>query len=154
MIEQWDSVTLALRRFLELATIYDSDGVDLHFMGSPERVNNAKTVEAAFSTFRRIQAGGTTSISLSLDNILWDYIFQFNANRRTKRLNLIVITDGDITALENPEDVIINTAMALDRIMAPKYQVGVQFALIGSSETTQKIFQDMDDDLWRRNDIR
>lgn len=154
MAGQWDSVALALCRFLELATLYDSDGVDLHFMGSPERVNNARTVKEVFSTFRRIQPGGSTSISLSLDNILSDYVSQFNASRRTKRLNLIVITDGDITPLENPSDVIIVTAKSLDDIRAPKFQVGVQFVLIGSTEAAQGIFMDIDDSLWRRNGMR
>lgn len=154
MNEQWTNVAIALCRFLELATLYDSDGVDLHFMGSSEHANNAQTVKAVFSTFRRIQPGGSTSISLSLDNLLSNYVSRFRDDRGTKRLNLIVITDGDITPLENPSDTIISCAKALDSVMAPKCQVGVQFALIGSSEAAQRIFEDMDDNLWKRNGMR
>lgn len=154
MSVHWDSVAIALCRFLELATLYDSDGVDLHFMNSEERIKNARTVKAVFSIFRRIRPDGDAYISLKLDKLLSNYISRFKANQETKRLNLIVITDGNLTRIESPSDVIINCAKTLDSILAPRFQVGVQFVLIGSSETALGIFKDMDDNLWKRNDTR
>lgn len=151
---QWNNVAIALCRFLELATVYDGDGVDLYFMRSSERVSNARTVKEVFSTFRRIEPRGSTSITLSLDRILMDYLHRFTADRSIKRLNLIVITDGDITALENPADPIISCARSLDSIPAPACQVGVQFVLIGSDGEAQRVFGDIDDELWRRNNVR
>jgi Mg-chelatase subunit ChlD len=155
MIPAWNSVALALWRFLELAIAYDPDGVDLHFMSSDVSLQNARSASVVFSAFQDVQPHGSTFMNLALEKLLMDYIQRFRGDReRTKRLNLIVITDGDILSFSSPEAAIATCAQALDSALAPSCQVGVQFVLIGSKEEARRTFQDIDDNLGERNATR
>lgn len=153
MSNHWDDVALALYRFIDLASHYDTDGVDLYFTDSAVSVTKAKT-KKVYETFQSVKPIGSSPLTLRLETILLNYIAQFNTDRTTKRLNLIVITNGDMTAIESPNDPIINCARKLDDIMAPARQVGVQFALIGSDEQAREVFGELDDDLWRKHGVR
>lgn len=155
MIPAWNSVAVALFRFLDLAIAYDPDGVDLHFMSSDVSLQNAKSATAVFTAFQDVQPHGSTFMDLKLEELLMGYVQRFKADReKTKRLNLIVITDGDISSFGSPETAIACCAQQLDSALAPSCQVGVQFVLIESKEEARRMFQDMDDNLGKRNDTR
>lgn len=153
MSNHWDDVALALYRFIDLASHYDTDGMDLYFTDSEISVTKAKA-RKVYETFQSVKPIGSSPLTLRLETILLNYIAQFNTDRATKRLNLIVITNGDMSAIESPNDPIINCARKLDDIMAPTRQVGVQFALIGSDEQAREIFGELDDHLWRKHGVR
>jgi hypothetical protein len=155
MIPVWNAVAVALWRFLDLAMDYDPDGVDLYFMNSDNFVRDATSMAEVFGAFQTVQPSGTSFINLKLDKLLTNYIQRFRHDReRTKRLNLIVLTDGEYSTWYSPDDALTTCAKALDKLGAPSCQVGVQFVLIGSGEEAQTKFKVLDDELYKRNGVR
>ena len=67
-----------------------------------------------------------------------------------KPYNLIVITDGAADDKPEVEEYIVNTATELDRLKAPKRQVGIQFVQVGEDGEAKEFLRRLDDDLSNR----
>jgi hypothetical protein len=107
--------------------------------------NNARPVS---DIFRQVRPEGYTPTARTLEEILNPYLQHLSRASdmsSVKPLNLIVITDGVPT--DNPTQSIVNAANALDRLLAPSYQVGIQFVQIGNDKDATRALKQLDDNL-------
>ncbi|CAF4935528.1 unnamed protein product, partial [Rotaria sp. Silwood1] len=102
---RWDQLRCIVRIVTEIGTVFDSNGIDVHFLNRPSmpNVTNIQQVVESFS----LCPAGLTPLTSALRRI-----FQFAANQSCsdKRLLVLVSTDGtstngnenvDIQSLEN-----------------------------------------------------
>lgn len=94
---------------------------------------------------------GNTQIGAKLGGLLWEYITKIAAARREapssrysiKRMNLIVITDGDVTDGDSDFDVlaavITGAAKRLKSDGWPSNQVGISFIQVGDADGAEKV---------------
>ncbi|KAI5837916.1 hypothetical protein DFP73DRAFT_531376 [Morchella snyderi] len=163
---RWSDTRIALETIATIATKYDTDGIDIHFLNSTKHdARNVKSAAEVHRLFDRVQPGGITPIATCLDRILRDYLDSyaavrtsspgsppmtplspgFNTAQYPKPLNIIILTDGEPT--DDPESVIVDAARRLDMLNAPLHQVGIQFFQIGDEEGAREALEDLDDAL-------
>ncbi|CUS07410.1 unnamed protein product [Tuber aestivum] len=163
--EHWDQLGQALETIATIATKYDSDGIDIHFLNSPQydrkHVTSPTTVKDLFNL---VQPAGITPTGACLDRILREYLDSYADAKAAytsssttpgpqptmyaslpKPLNILVLTDGEPT--DDPESVIVAAARNLDRLNAPLHQVGIQFVQIGNEEGAREALEELDDAL-------
>lgn len=160
----WKEAKQALATLADVASQYDANGVDIHFLnhyGSITGVTESKTIHQEFGN---LQPCGPTPIGHRLDVILGDYFRVLDAAKRQedagdylarkqiKPVNVIVITDGAPT--DDPESVIVSFAKRLDADKWPLAQVGIQFVQIGNSSRATKFLVELDDNLKQSHQIR
>lgn len=162
---RWSDTRSALETIANIATKYDSDGIDIHFLNSTTHdARNVKSAVEVRRLFDQVHPSGITPIAACLDRILRDHLDQYAAARPVlssppmspmspgfstaqypKPLNIIVLTDGEPT--DDPESVIVDAARRLDTLNAPLHQVGIQFFQIGDEEGAREALEDLDDAL-------
>ncbi|KAF8430796.1 hypothetical protein BGX38DRAFT_1137320 [Terfezia claveryi] len=164
---RWDDTTAALASISEIATKYDSDGIDIYFLNSPEKdATGVQSPEKVLEIFRSglPREGGSTPLGSRLDGILRGYLDRYTRAREEataatttpaafsqkiseliKPLNIVVLTDGDAT--DDPESVIVSVARELDRLNAPLAQVGIQMFQVGGDPEAEEFLRGLDDDL-------
>ncbi|PVF96352.1 hypothetical protein CPB86DRAFT_787101 [Serendipita vermifera] len=161
---RWFEAREALAGVAELASKYDSDGIDIHFLNSTlvgQGLTNAAEVN---SLFNRVEPDGITPTGEKLEELLLDYLLKLEdayaqaaagdptAKNAVKPANFLVITDGAPT--DDPETVIVQAARRLDAGKFPLNQVGIQFIQIGNDPSATEALQELDDDLAARHGIR
>ncbi|KAL7798320.1 hypothetical protein V8C37DRAFT_399110 [Trichoderma ceciliae] len=155
----WKEVAKVLRSITPICTAHDSDGIDLYFLNHRSaiqgpgdkakdgyyNINSSDVMEGIFGSVRPY---GTTPTGTRLQSILKPYLATLSAAKDAedvKPVNIIVITDGRPT--DDPESVIVQSAMKLDKLEAPPHQVGIQFFQIGSDRDATEALRELDDDL-------
>lgn len=149
---KWRETREALKAITPICTKHDSDGIDIHFLNTPDspaylNITSPDKVEQIFNT---VKPGGGTPTGTRLSAILKPYLRdceRVGADRieEIKPLNLIVLTDGE--AHDDPESVILNVAKKLDKLEAPTWQLGIQFFQVGNDPEATKALNDLDDGL-------
>ncbi|KAL7267891.1 hypothetical protein RUND412_009505 [Rhizina undulata] len=155
---RWDETREALETIASIATTYDTDGIDIHFLNSRTfDAHNVTSPAIVRQVFSQITPHGCTPTAECLDLILRSYLDRYILSRRIsnasanptmpgiKPLNIVVLTDGEPT--DDPESVIVDVARKLDRLNAPLGQVGIQFFQIGDDEESTRALEDLDDRL-------
>ncbi|KAF3937547.1 hypothetical protein ABW19_dt0202970 [Dactylella cylindrospora] len=154
--DRWQLVTDALSAIIPIVTHYDRNGVDIYFLNRPHDANaheQVKSKEQVLRIFDAVQPEGThTPTGRVLKKILDSYIRKYNLDRRIKKLNIIVITDGEPT--DDVEGPITDTAKNLDNIGADYNQVGIQFVQIGNDKEAAKALMFLDNDLSKSYNVR
>ncbi|GLB34195.1 putative von Willebrand factor (vWF) type A domain contatining protein [Lyophyllum shimeji] len=157
---RWEEAGAALSGLASRAGEYDTDGIDIHFLNSPEIGQDLKDPRAVRDLFNRVQPRGPTPIGAKLEELLQDYMYQIETAskgdprnlRQIKPINYIILTDGAPT--DDPESVIVQTAKRLDAGNFPIHQVGIQFVQIGDSKSATSYLNDLDDELADKYKIR
>ena len=171
---RWDATKQALGHIIGRAAPKDEDGIDIRFLKSTDLDGyQMKSVEEVMELVKKVnmfddRRGGGTFFEEHLQDEISprreeyrQYFEQYAAyNRKTradrarlvkpqppKKLNLIVITDGQADDKQEVEDYIIETARELDTLKAPAAQIGIQFVQIGEDEDAKKFLKRLDDDL-------
>ena len=165
-----------------LATSYDPDGIDVHFLNNRSvNQDNVKDQAVAVDIHRRIVLRGSTPLYDQLSKHLQSYLKKFSSRGddfNFKGYNLIILTDGepnkmweDPDEVSDPEDAkvtsaafrmirkkIVNVARSLDDADAEREQVGIQFCQIGNDSGARAFFQYLDNRLkgkWKlQRDVR
>ncbi|TVY46464.1 hypothetical protein LOCC1_G003009 [Lachnellula occidentalis] len=158
----WREVSQALSTIAPIVTQHDADGIDVYFLnhksnnpGSPSEgiapggyqgIKRAGTISEIFD---RVRPSGGTPTGTRVHNILKPYLARLEkdiaAEKETKPLNLIVLTDG--VPSDDVESVILSAAKKLDRLDATPYQIGVQFFQVGNEEGAREALEELDDHL-------
>ncbi|KAK7470159.1 hypothetical protein VKT23_001597 [Stygiomarasmius scandens] len=158
----WKEARNALAPLAKIASKYDENGIDIHFMNSREVGENIKDVDQVMELFGKVQPSGATPLGGTLKRVITPYINRLDdaekiggreAVEKIKPVNYIVITDGAPTD-DTTEDVIINAARRLDEKSRPKAQLGIQFVQIGNSSDASEFLERLDDDLVKKYKIR
>ncbi|KAF9489999.1 hypothetical protein BDN71DRAFT_1423227 [Pleurotus eryngii] len=163
--DRWAHAQQAVEGIAEVAAQYDSDGIDLHFINSTQVGTRLTRTEHVMDLCCQAELVGNTQIGAKLGALLWEYIAKITAARKQapssrysiKRMNLIVITDGDTTDGGSDFDilasVITGAAKRLKSDGWPPNQVGISFVQVGDAEGAEKYLQHLDDDLCKQNEI-
>ena len=157
----WRECSSALEAITPICTAHDADGIDIHFLNSPEKayshnVTAASTIHEIFSTVR--PCGGTPT-GQRLNQLIKPYLVQLEeAEKQQKQagraaqsavtpkpMNIIVITDG--VPSDDVESVLVRAAKKLDAIEAEPWQLGVQFVQVGEEWGAKEHLEGLDDDL-------
>ncbi|KAG1896451.1 uncharacterized protein F5891DRAFT_1053926 [Suillus fuscotomentosus] len=160
----WKEAKQALATLAGVASQYDANGVDIHFLNHYESITGVTDSKAVHEQFTNLQPRGPTPIGHRLDIILGDYFRDLDAAKRQedagdyfarkqiKPVNVIIITDGAPT--DDPESVIVSFAKRLDADKWPLAQVGIQFVQIGNSRRATQFLVELDDNLKQTHHIR
>lgn len=156
----WSQTCAALQTFTSIAARHDTNGIDIHFLNHPTHdLYNITTPAPIPALFASITPRGVTPTGKCLDEILRDYLEEYEAYKRdpetmppVKPLNIVVLTDGEPT--DDPESVIVDAARRLDRLNAPLHQVGIQFLQVGDEPGAEEALRDLDDALVGVHGIR
>lgn len=175
--KRWDLVERILTHSLTLATQYDPDGIDIHFLNNrTANVNNIKDQAIAVEIHRQITLRGSTPILDQLSRHLSDYLRRFKTAQddfNFKGYNLIVLTDGepdseyeDLHEISDREDAKVNSAAYrlirkkivqiardLQEVRAERTQVGIQFCQVGDDQAASSFFQYLDNRLKGKYDL-
>jgi len=149
--DRWPAMKKSLARFAELATKYDTDGIDLAFIHS-ETEHSSITKDQLEWLMANVEAETVpnkesgSSMSISLDKHLSRYTRKYKEHTNCcKYLNLIVLTSGDPGYWDDFDDKVLEYAKEFDVMSAPKFQLGIQFALIQTEPEDQERFRRLDD---------
>ncbi|TFK43865.1 hypothetical protein BDQ12DRAFT_675689 [Crucibulum laeve] len=154
MTKFWTEVSSALASLAAIAGTYDEDGIDVHFLNSPQYELHLRTEQDVQQLFNSVSPGGYTPIGDKLEEFLLPYVKKFKAEydslkpgkkTKVKPVNYLIITDG--VPSDDPESVIEITAKRLDQMNAPLSQVGIQFVQIGNLPEATAYLQELDDAL-------
>lgn len=171
MADKWELVKAILDYSTEVATRYDSDGIDIHFFNNlAANMDNVRDPMMARQIHNNIVLKGSTPLLDQLSSHLDHYLLEYEEHRRDmnfKKYNLIILTDGEPDPEEeDPGDVsdqedarkysgvyrlirkkIVETARELDSFRAQPNQVAIQFCQIGNEDGVHDFFQYLDDNL-------
>lgn len=160
----WKEAKQALATLADVASKYDANGVDIHFLNHYGSMTGVTDSKAVHQQFANLQPCGPTPIGHRLDVILGDYFRDLDAAKRQedagdyfarkqiKPVNVIIITDGAPT--DDPESVIVSFAKRLEADKWPLAQVGIQFVQIGNSRRATQFLVELDDSLKQIHHIR
>ena len=175
--EKWELVQKILDYSTVVATQYDPDGIDVHFMNNTRaNEDNVTDPEIAVQLHHGIELRGNTPTLDRLSRHLKDYLQKFEAanfSANFKGYNLILLTDGepnpeyeDDDEISDQEDAkrhkaafrlirkkIVKVAKKLDEQDAEPKQVGIQFCQIGNDEEATVFFQYLDDRLKGKHNL-
>ncbi|KAG9082673.1 hypothetical protein FRC07_014137 [Ceratobasidium sp. 392] len=155
---RWKEAGNALASVAEKAAIYDPNGIDIHFLNSPEFVQEVTSQQEVLDLFSSVRPYGPTPTGDRLDQLLGEYITQLEdaktkgLKKMPKPVNFIVITDGVPT--DDPESVIIAAARRLDAGNFLLSQLGIQFIQVGNDSKATKSLKELDDGLNKTHKIR
>ncbi|KAJ7767853.1 hypothetical protein B0H14DRAFT_2968794 [Mycena olivaceomarginata] len=166
-VTRWFEAGQALEALAETARQYDTDGIDIYFLNNPRSALNMKSSSEVRSVFDKVKPAGATPTGERLDQLLKPRIVELETariepdgtprhkktNEVIKRVNFIVITDGEAT--DNPKYAIIDAAARL-KAMANLclIQIGVQLVQIGNDSAATRALKELDDDLAKAGNIR
>lgn len=169
--ERWDLVRKILDYSTVKATMYDPDGIDIHFLNNKTaNADKVKDPSLAVEIHRNIALRGNTPIRDQLSRHLWKYVGDYCQRKNElnpRGYNLILLTDGEPNRdHEDPGDIsdqedakrtkpafrrirkmLVEIAQELDRLHAEGNQVGIQFCNVGNDPGAQEFFHFLDDRL-------
>lgn len=175
--EKWELVQKILNYSTTMATRYDTDGIDVHFMNNTKASqDNVKDPDIAVRIHDGIELRGNTPTLDRLSRHLSRYLQKFKAadfSAYFKCYNLIVLTDGepnpeyeDESDISDQEDAkknkaafrlirkkIVEVARKLDEQEAERAQIGIQFCQIGDDNEATVFFEYLDDRLKGRHKL-
>ncbi|KAJ6515334.1 hypothetical protein C8R45DRAFT_956132 [Mycena sanguinolenta] len=163
---RWDEAGEALETLAEIAQQYDNDGIDIYFLNSKTEARNIKSSAEVRALFTAVKPAGATPTGERLEQILKPRLLDLEAAKIQpdgtptddngdviKRVNLVVITDGE--ASDAPKYAIIDAASRLKAIRNLCItQLGIQFVQIGNDFQAAQALQELDDDLHKTGNIR
>ncbi|KAF8834561.1 hypothetical protein BDN67DRAFT_975920 [Paxillus ammoniavirescens] len=161
---RWPQARDALSELAAIASTYDRDGIDIHFLNNSRSAIGMKDSNNVRHLFEKVRPEGATPIAAKLDVLVGNYIRKLeqaskrrdkgdpSALERIKPVNFILITDGVPT--DEPLDCIVALARRLDRGNYPLSQVGIQFVQIGNDRGATEFLKELDDELSASHGIR
>lgn len=177
---KWEFVKKILDYSTVVATRYDTDGIDIHFLNNTKASeNHVKDPQVARQIHHGIRLRGNTPLLDRLSRHLKGYMKEYKESGWSldhKCYNLIVLTDGkpneeweDPNTISDKEDArknkasfrlirkrIVETARKLDdeEVNAELGQVGIQFCQIGKNKEATEFFEFLDDRLKGKHNLQ
>jgi hypothetical protein len=148
--ERIDDLKLILERVTEVATLFDTDGINIRAMNHPSVGDNIRTSAAAAQYVAGLKFSGMTPLGTKMDEkILQPFFYQrLQMRAMQKPLLVITITDGEPT--QEPEDRIYSVIRRAKEV-AQQSQYGpgavaFEFAQVGKDQEAQKFLGRLDCD--------
>ncbi|KAI0638472.1 hypothetical protein C8Q77DRAFT_1091308 [Trametes polyzona] len=157
----WEEAREALAALADVASRYDTDGIDVCFLNSKKTGANMTNAAQVRRMFDSVVPRGATPIGERLEELLLYYLNELDdakksggvtATKAIKPVNYIILTDGVPT--DDPASVIAAAARRLDEGRYPLSQVGIQFVQIGSHRAATEYLRTLDDELQGEYHVR
>ncbi|KAJ7468465.1 hypothetical protein FB451DRAFT_373762 [Mycena latifolia] len=164
---RWFEAGEALEALAETAQQYDADGIDIYFLNNKTEALNMKSSSDVRDVFEKISPRGATPTGERLDQLLKPRLVKLEqaeiesdgtpidkkTKQEIKRVNFIVITDGEAT--DNPKHAIVDAAKRLKAMTnLCMIQMGIQFVQVGNDSSATRALKELDDDLHKVGNIR
>ncbi|KAF7326964.1 hypothetical protein MVEN_02590600 [Mycena venus] len=166
-VTRWFEAGQALEALADTAAQYDTDGIDIYFLNSKREALNMSSSKGVRKVFDQVKPSGATPTGERLDQLLKPYLTKLEAadiqpdgtptDKKTgediKRVNFIVITDGEAT--DDPKVAIVDAAARLKAMHNLNLvQLGIQFVQIGNDAAATRALKELDDGIHKAGDIR
>jgi Mg-chelatase subunit ChlD len=148
----WHQASRALSTLAVVASKYDKDGIDIHFLNNTKAGEHVKSEEEVIELFREVTPAGPTPLGECLERVTERLLKDLDKGKSRKKTNYLIITDGQPT--DDAESAIVQIAKRLDKAGATLTQLGMQFIQIGTNEGARKYLVKLDNDLKEKHEIR
>lgn len=159
---RWMEASDALQELATIATNYDVDGINVHFINDMDSGIGLKSSAQVSQLFSRVKPRGGTNLGRKLELLTSIYMEKIErANKEggmmqvmqtCKPVNYVIITDGQPT--DDVEGPITALAKRLDEGRFSLTQIGLQFLQIGSEPSATDFLQKLDDNLHKTHKVR
>jgi len=150
---RWDDAIEATTMIMNIGTVYDDDGVDVHFLNHKHSYN-IKKGEIVTDKLKNIGPRGATPIGARLVTIFNEFLQKLKTQKEVKPINVIVITDGEPTDKDLVKKCIGDLARILIKMgYDPKNMCGIQFFQVGDDMASTKYLESLDDELHKEQNI-
>ena len=153
---KWEITKKVMAEIVGIIVQHNSDGVEVQFLNSylePPKGKNLRSAEDVMTLCKDLKIYGPSPIADKLDEVLNEYCYKFETNRRIKGLNLIVLTDKKPSGNQDVEAVVVKFARKLEGKSVPLLKVGIQFVQIGNDPEAAAYFKPLDDTLKARHKL-
>ena len=156
---RWETAKSVVEKIASLLFEKNSNGIEMRFFNfAPEKdqrakLKNLKSVKEVARQFTKLRPEGPSRTADEIDTVLSQFIHEFEEDRETKGLNLIVVTDGEPSEGQDVEGTIVKYAKKLEKLSVPAHKVGIQFVQIGKDPKTTAFLRRLDDDLQRKHGL-
>jgi ankyrin repeat protein len=155
---RWMLLIDSLTHLVDILLHHGTDSMAVHFINSPEK--NVEDIQSGQQIINLLsneieleRSAGGTFLTRSLERILSPYLNRLshiNKNAKKaenegnpplmfpKRLNIVVVSDGNADDSSDTEEYIVDVAKELDRLDAPPNQVRIHVLQIGEDEEASK----------------
>jgi len=148
----WGQACRALAALAVVASKYDKNGIDIHFLNHRHSGEHLKSELEVAQLFNNVSPSGPTPIGECLERVTHKTLKDLDKGKTPKKTNYVVITDGRAT--DDAEDSIVQIARRLDKAGATLSQLGIQFIQIGSDGQARTFLEKLDNDLKEKHKIR
>jgi len=153
----WIQACTALSKLAAVASRYDKNGIDIHFLnhdrkGERLKVGGFLSEEDVAELFTEVTPCGPTPLGDCLERVTQQMLKALDKGKSYKKTNYLVITDGRPT--DDAEGAIVHIARRLDKAGATLSQLGIQFIQIGSDSGARAFLEKLDNDLKDKHSIR
>lgn len=149
---RWGEACKALSKLAAVASEYDRDGIDVHFLNDGKVGEHLRTEEDVRRLFNQVSPSGPTPLGDCLERVSEPLLRNLDGGKTHRKTNFLVITDGRPT--DDAEDAVVQIAKRLDKAGATLSQLGIQFIQIGDDEGATKFLKGLDNDLKEKYQIR
>jgi len=148
----WNQACRALATLAAVASRYDRNGIDVHFLNHKKAGEHLKSEHDVQDLFSEVSPSGPTPLGECLERVTHQLLKDLDKGKSRKKANYLVITDGRAT--DDAEDAIVHIAKRLDKAGATLSQLGLQFIQIGSDSNARTFLERLDNDLKEKHSIR
>jgi len=152
MTPLWAQACRILGILAEIASKYDKNGIDIHFLNNDKVGEHLKARHEVEHLFAGVSPAGPTPLGECLERVTHRLLKEISKGNPCKKVNYLVITDGRPT--DDAEEAIVHIAKRLDEAGATLSQLGMQFIQIGSDERAKTFLGSLDNDLKEKYSIR
>jgi hypothetical protein len=142
--EKTDDLKLILSRVVDIASMFDDDGLCLRFFNSSKEFDNITNEQEALNALGKVHYNGGTPIGRSLvTKILEPFVYaKARNNKLIKPLMIYVITDGVPDNKPELKDNIRKCKEWLSHTSYGKSAVNIMFAQVGNSPSAAQYLKD------------
>ena len=153
---KWEITKKVMAEIADIVVKHNSDGVDVqcfNYFPKPPKGKNLRSAEDVMSLCEDVKPYGPSPIADKLDEVLNEYCYKFDQNRRIRGLNLIVLTAKKPDDDQDVEAVIVKWARIFEEKRMHLLKVGIQFVQIGNNPEAAAYFKPLDDTLKARHKL-
>jgi hypothetical protein len=100
----WKQACRALQELAVIASKYDSNGIDIHFLNHPKAGERLKAEQDVLELFNEVSPCGPTPLGDCLERVTHKLLKNLDKGKSHKKTNYLVITDGRASELSWPVD--------------------------------------------------
>ena len=154
--EKIDDLKLIFARIVELATLFDDDGISIRYFNNDKVFDNVKSEQDAEKTLEKVSFNGGTPVGKNiLTKVFEPYVYaKAQSNQFTKPVLVYVITDGEPDNKPELKQNILQCKNWLQQTPYGKSAVSIMFAQVGKdAKAAHYLKVELDNDPDIGNDV-